>query len=62
MFGVSVEQSILDHAGAVALFDDITKVYDGLAGRPASAFDEQAAGRSRNSATSLSHGTERSRR
>ncbi|MBA0051196.1 hypothetical protein E0L36_09905 [Streptomyces sp. AJS327] len=40
LFGVSVEQSILDHAGAMALFDDLTEVYDGLAGRPASAFDE----------------------
>ena len=40
MFGVSIEQSILDHAGAMALFDDITEVYDGLADRPASAFDE----------------------
>lgn len=40
MFGLSIEQSILDHAGAMALFDDITQVYDGLADRSASAFDE----------------------
>jgi len=40
LFGVSIEQSILDHAGAMALFDDIAEVYDGLVDRPASAFDE----------------------
>ena len=40
MFGLSIEQSILDHAGALALYEDITRVYDGLADRSASAFDE----------------------
>lgn len=38
-FGVSIEHSILDHAAALALFEDITHVYNGLVDRPASAFD-----------------------
>lgn len=38
-FGVSIEHSILDHGAVLALFEDITEVYNGLVDRPASAFD-----------------------
>ncbi|MCW3815816.1 condensation domain-containing protein [Micromonospora sp. DR5-3] len=40
MFGVSLEHSILDHTAAMALFEDLATVYDGLVDHPASAFDE----------------------
>lgn len=40
LFGLSVEQCILDHPGAMAMYADLTEVYDGLASRPASAFEE----------------------
>jgi hypothetical protein len=40
LFGMTLEHSILDHGASMNLFDDITKVYDGLADRPSSAFDE----------------------